>query len=50
MVTFAIEIIDKSQDVVVVRIAVRIDVLKQFDLVQRLIEKIFAVLDHLFVS
>ena len=50
MVTFAIEVIDKSQDVVVVRIAVRIDVLKQFDFVQRLVEKVFAVLDHLLVS
>ena len=50
MATFAIEIIDKSQDVVMVRIAVGIDVLKQFDFVQRLVEKVFAVLDHLLVS
>ena len=35
------------EDVVVVRVSSRIDVLQQFDFIERLVEEILVILDHL---
>ena len=46
-VLLAVEEVDEPQHVVLVGVASRVDILQQLDLVQRLVEEVLVVLDHL---